>query len=493
MIEIPELAFGGLAAGTVSALALGSGLWRSRRERARLRQEMTGLRHQAERSARAGAEEAERIRQAFTAELEHLAARRMPAEASRTAHPHVPVPGPVGPEGAATEPVLEALRTAVLQERKRVDAAARAGMRGTTREIQASLYRLQDILHGLQQRYDEPELAQDLYSLDHENEQSLRRAQVAAVVCGAWVGLAREESHLVDAVTGGQARLSGYRRVKLHNHLDPGTALVSHAVEPVAIIAAELLDNALRHSSPDTSVVVNLEHVHNGVAVTVDDAGVGMAPDERAAAQRVVAGTDPIMFSDLGDPPRMGLAAIGQLTRQFDLSVDLSTPSPYGGVRAVLLVDKHLLSHVDPALRPAAASTSPSTRTGEVPRPEPLAEHAGHTHAPAPQPVAGGSREADTHQPVSGTTEPVSGTTEPVSGTTEPAPGPARPEPAAGELPRRRRRQVSPDQAAMIRPSAAEAAAPARSPEETAAALGALQSATAAARDAARPEGTPPR
>ncbi|MEU7500304.1 ATP-binding protein [Streptomyces griseofuscus] len=490
MIEIPELAFGGLAAGTVSALALGSGLWRSRRERARLRREMTGLRHQAEQSARAGAEEAERIRQAFTAELEHLATRRMPAEASRTAHPHVPVPGPVGPEGAATEPVLAALRTAVLQERKRVDAAARAGMRGTTREIQASLYRLQDILHGLQQRYDEPELAQDLYSLDHENEQSLRRAQVAAVVCGAWVGLAREESHLVDAVTGGQARLSGYRRVKLHNHLDPGTALVSHAVEPVAIIAAELLDNALRHSSPDTSVVVNLEHVHNGVAVTVDDAGVGMAPDERAAAQRVVAGTDPIMFSDLGDPPRMGLAAIGQLTRQFDLSVDLSTPSPYGGVRAVLLVDKHLLSHIDPALRPAAASTSPSTRTGEVPRPEPLAEHAepaaGHAE-PAEYAARAERVEHAEHAHAPGDDRPASVDDQPTS-------GPDQPAPAVDDLPRRRRRQVSPDQAAMIRPSAAEtAAAPARSPEETAAALGALQSATAAARDAARSEGTAPR
>ncbi|WP_240553670.1 sensor histidine kinase, partial [Streptomyces niveiscabiei] len=136
---------------------------------------------------------------------------------------------------------------------------------------------------------DEPELAQTLFRLDHENEQSLRRAQVTAVVCGAWVGLAREESHLVDAVTGGQARLAGYHRVTVHNHLEPGTALVSHAVEPVAIIVAELLDNALRHSSPDTDVVVGLEHVHHGVCVTIDDAGVGMTQDERERAQRLVA------------------------------------------------------------------------------------------------------------------------------------------------------------------------------------------------------------
>jgi signal transduction histidine kinase len=515
MIEIPELAFGCLAAGTAGALALGGGLWRSRREQERLRQEMTGLRHQAERAARAGAEEAERVRESFTAELEHLVTRRMPAEASRTTHPHVPVPAPAGTVGAATEPVLEALRTAILRERKRVDAAARAAMRGATREIQASLYRLQDRLRELQERYDDPELAQVLYTLDHENEQSLRRAQVAAVVCGAWVGLAREESHLVDAVTGGQARLAGYRRVKLHNHLMPGTALVSHAVEPVAIIAAELLDNALRHSSPETSVVVNLEHADNGVTVTVDDAGVGMSRDERAAAQRLVAGADPIMFSDLGDPPRMGLAAVGQLTRQFDLSVDLSSPSPYGGVRAVLLVHDHLLSHIDPDLRPAAASTSPSTRTGEVPMPrlpaedgpEPAARTApaapdavrasrheaadDASHGPATDDASHGQPADDrTHEPAADHRTPGSGRPDPGAGHL--APGPEGPAPAE-ELPRRRRRQVSPDQAALIRPATAGAAAPARSPEECAAALGALQSATAAAREAARTEGTDPR
>ncbi|MFP3992697.1 ATP-binding protein, partial [Streptomyces sp. E11-3] len=364
MIEIPELAAGGLAAGTLSALFLGGGLLRSRRGRARQRDEIATLHSHLD----VARQEVDRATQAFTAEVVHLAQQRIPAAATRTAHPHLTVPGPLRPEVAGTElgvgleGALDGLRTAIAQERKRVDAAARAGMRGATREIQAGLYRLQDVLRGLQQRYDDPELTQTLFTLDHENEQSLRRAQVAAVVCGAWVGLAREESHLVEAVTGGQARLVGYHRVQVHHHLEDGTALVSHAVEPVAIIVAELLDNALRHSSPDTDVVVNLERVHHGVTVTIDDAGVGMAADERAHAQRMVAGSDPILLSELGDPPRMGLAAIGQLTRQFDLSVDLSSPSPYGGVRAVLLVKKHLLSHIDPTEQPPAASAPRSTR-----------------------------------------------------------------------------------------------------------------------------------
>lgn len=357
MIQLPELVAGGLAAGTLCALVLGGGLWRSRRQNAALRAEV------AESHARLEGAEG-----AFLTEIEHLAARRMPAAAAQLAHPHLKVPGPARqhtpgtPTGIALEYVLTALREELTAQRVRIDAAAQAGLRGATREIQAALYRLQDALRSLQQRYDDPELAQTLFALDHENEQSLRRAQVAAVVCGGWVGLAREESHVVDAVTGGQARLAGYQRVRVHNHLEPGTALVSHAVEPVAVIVAELLDNALRHSAPDTEVLVNLEHVHHGVCVTVDDAGLGMTQDERARAQRLVAGSDPVLLTDLGDPPRMGLAAVGQLTRQFDLHVDLTSPSPYGGVRAVLRVDSHLLCRIDPGERPPAASAPRSTR-----------------------------------------------------------------------------------------------------------------------------------
>lgn len=504
MIEIPDLAAGGLAAGTLSALVLGGGLIRSRRERARQREEIATLRSHLD----AARYEVDRAGEAFAAEIAHLAAERMPAEATRTAHPHVRVPGPLGPAGAGTEAVLEALRTAMAQERKRVDAAARAGMRGATREIQAGLYRLQDVLRGLQQRYDDPELAQTLFALDHENEQSLRRAQVAAVVCGAWVGLAREESHLVDAVTGGQARLVGYHRVQVHNHLEPGTALVSHAVEPVAIIVAELLDNALRHSSPDTAVVVNLERVHHGVSVTVDDAGVGMASDERAAAQRLVAGDDPILLSDLGDPPRMGLAAIGRLTRQFDVSVDLSTPSPYGGVRAVLLVKSHLLSRIDPVLHPPAVSAARSTRSSA--EPELAAEQAGHpeqTPPPARQEPTG--RQAQPAGPEQPRPEPHPATQPrlPASATRaappaaapsphgdepvhEPVPDPAR---DGVQLPQRRRRVRAEASSAAPAPEPAAPAASARTPEESAAALGALQSATAAARNAAEIEGNDPR
>ncbi|WP_086558854.1 ATP-binding protein [Streptomyces africanus] len=502
MIELPDLVVGGLAVGTLSAFALGGGLLRSRRQLAAQRAKTAALRAQLDGTTRA-----------FTAEVEHLAARRVPAAARQAAHPHVAVPGPLGPQlsgsplGLALEQVLKGLHAELAAQRTRIDAAAQAGMRGATREIQAALYRLQDALRGLQQRYDDPELAQTLFELDHENEQSLRRAQIAAVVCGAWVGLAREESHLVDAVTGGQARLAGYQRVRIHNHLQAGTALVSHAVEPVAIIVAELLDNALRHSAPDTDVVVNLEAVHHGVCVTVDDAGLGMTQDERARAQRMVAGSEPILLTELGDPPRMGLAAIGQLTRQFELSVDLSSPSPYGGVRAVLRVDSHLLTRIDPDEVPPAASAPRSTRRAGRDTADGAASSPGGASSPSDAPGAAAPAapacEPDP-APASAARKPgqPSAPTSPDDhgyGTDQddedsaPAPGHHGPRDNGGLPQRRRRSRATPLPGT---PAAAPAPAPQRRPrrpEESAAALGALQSGTAAARFAARPNtGAPP-
>ncbi|MFE0516305.1 protein kinase, partial [Streptomyces sp. NPDC058964] len=125
MIELPDLAAGGLAAGTLSALALGGGLLRSRRQKAALRAELTETRARLESA-----------QQAFTAEIEHLAARRIPAAAQQLAHPHVVVPGPQQPQtagtpaGIALEHALTALRAELTAQRTRIDAAPPAGQGG---------------------------------------------------------------------------------------------------------------------------------------------------------------------------------------------------------------------------------------------------------------------------------------------------------------------------------------------------------------------------
>jgi signal transduction histidine kinase len=478
MIETPDLAFAGLAAGTLSAFVLAGGLWRSRRQLSVTREEITGLESRLdsmddelaaahEESEAAGREldgaweDSGRAARLVAEEVDHLAKARIPAAASRALHPEVTVPGPLDPDVAGTplgdclELALATVPAVMAQERARVDAAARAAVRGATRDVRTALHRFQERLRALQRSYDDPALAEALYALDHGAAQSLRRAQITAVVCGDWAGPDREESHLVDAVAGGLSRLADYRRVRTRNHLAAGTALVAQCVEPVAIVVAELVDNALRHSPPESEVTVEVARVPGGVSVTVDDAGAGMTDEQRARAQRRVAGHDPVLLSELGDPPRMGLAAIGRLTRRFDLSVDLSSPSPRGGVRAVLLIGEGLLSRIDPVEHPPSASAPRSVRPA-------AAGAAGVAEGEDRDDSGSGERNGRANGRGSGERNGRGSANAGGGG-------------ADDGLPQRRARGRGPDDAAVAVPRA-------RTPEDAATALGALQAGTAAAR-----------
>lgn len=196
----------------------------------------------AERIAAARAELAERQAKAaeartaaLTDEIRQLARERIPAAALALSHPTAKVPGlreAADVDGGSARLLTEAVqaaRAAVVEERGRVDAAARAAMRGTSAKIQSLLNQSQQLLHELQHEYDDPRILQ----LDFRNELALRRTQATAVLCDAWPGLARQNSPLVEIVLGAQSRVAYYERIKVANHLrDERLALVARAAEP---------------------------------------------------------------------------------------------------------------------------------------------------------------------------------------------------------------------------------------------------------------------
>lgn len=185
----------------------------------------------AERQAKA----AEARTAALVDEIRQLARKRIPAAALALSHPSAQVPGlreAAEVDGGAARLLTEAVqaaRTAVTEERQRVDAAARAAMRGTSAKIQSLLNQSQQLLHELQHEYDDPRILQ----LDFRNELALRRTQATAVLCDAWPGLARQRSPLVEIVLGAQSRVAYYERIKVANHLrDERLALAARAAEP---------------------------------------------------------------------------------------------------------------------------------------------------------------------------------------------------------------------------------------------------------------------
>ncbi|MCH6160907.1 ATP-binding protein [Streptomyces marispadix] len=359
MTDTPVALIVFLALGTV-AVVLALLLVRSRQELSRSQLHSEATETELESASRYAADLAARL-QAVESELRHLVNARIPDLASSLAHSNVPVPGPLGtatlsPElDRSIDAVLSQVREEVTKERKRVDAAAQATMRGASTTIQALLYQLQTLLQRMQEKYEDPLVAEDLLAADFLNEQALRRIQSTAVVCGAWPGLTRDNSHLADVVVGASSRLSGYERIQVSNLLRDPVGVIARAVEPVAVTLTELMANALHYSHPELPVVVTLQQGNRGVSVIIDDAGVGMTAEELTRAKRLMSGEEAILITELGDPPRNGFAAIGQLVRQYGFAAHVE-PSPYGGVRAVVHIPgEPLLTLLDEAEHPMSA------------------------------------------------------------------------------------------------------------------------------------------
>ncbi|MFJ3279345.1 ATP-binding protein [Streptomyces halstedii] len=322
----------------------------------------------ADRQARA----AEARTLALTEEIRQLARKRIPAAATALSHPSAPVPGLreagdiEGDAARLLSDAVQAARTAILEERGRVDAAARSAMRGTSAQIQSLLNQSQHLLHELQHEYDDPRILQ----LDFRNELALRRTQATAVLCDAWPGLARQNSPLVEIVLGAQSRVGGYERIRVANHLrQERLALVARAAEPLAIALAELMANATAYSHPDTEVPVTVQQTAGrGALVLVDDAGIGMDDDALKRARALLSGPSEVLLTELGDPPQTGFAVVGRLVARYGFTCHIE-PSPYGGMRAMLRVPAHLLTVMDDdrtlsVLAPSPVHARPPGRDG---------------------------------------------------------------------------------------------------------------------------------
>ncbi|WP_370219906.1 sensor histidine kinase [Kitasatospora sp. GAS1066B] len=320
-------------------------------------------------------------------EVRHLRSVRLPSLALHLISSHLPVPGLLhedlaGSEGAElVDSVIEVVTGIVLKERRRVDAAARAALRGSSQDSQALSYRLQTEIEALQNEFSAPRrLTERLLATDHLNEQNLRLIQRTAIVCGAWPGHVRKDTYVAEVVQGASSRLRGFDRVKINSRLGSSDiGVVGRAAEPIAVVCAELMANALEHSRDDLAVEVSLIQTGNGsVCITIDDAGMGMTSEALARGVRLTSGEQQeVMLTELGDPPSQGFAAIGRLVADYGFHVSIDHPSPYGGVRAVVSVPPNLLTSIDQeAEPPSAMAPMPTVAPQVAKRPAPAAQAA---------------------------------------------------------------------------------------------------------------------
>ncbi|MFJ6675042.1 ATP-binding protein [Actinosynnema sp. NPDC091369] len=310
------------------------------------------------RALRVRAERAEDLARTRAEEERHLVEARLPALAESLGHRPVEVPGPKRAEAAEShERVLALFADSVRQATERGEQSARATLKSMMRAVQSLSNEQQVAISAMQERHDDPDVLAGLMRIDHMNSQLNRRAQATAVLCGSWPGQQRSASPLTDVVRGATSRIRDYLRINLPAESD--VAVVSRAVEPVVLAVAELLDNAARHSPPNTSVEVNFQQAHNGMVVMIDDGGVGMTVEELNRAARLLAGGGGSDINRLGDPPQVGFAVIGVLAKRYGFRVSVDTRSPYGGVRAVVFLPTELLTRVSKPTMPDNAVALP--------------------------------------------------------------------------------------------------------------------------------------
>jgi two-component sensor histidine kinase len=308
-------------------------------------------------------------------ELRHLVAHRLPEAVHRlsgsrpseaaAAAEAAPADLRGTPLGQVIEAVPVALAEVADQTLRRAEAAAHSAVKTLTRSMQALVSEQQATIMEMISRHDDDRVLADASAIDHASAQLGRRAQVIAVLTGSWPGRQRLDSSLLDVVRGGISKIRDFRRVQIIG--EPPVRVVSRAVEPVVLAVAELLDNAARHSEPGSDVHVWFMQAHNGVSVIIDDSGIGMKPEDKAAAWKLLTAQESVRLTRLRNPPKLGLAAVGVLGERYGFRASVEQESPYGGVRAVLYLPRELLT----APGPVAVEAVEAVEDGGRPTPSP--------------------------------------------------------------------------------------------------------------------------
>ncbi|MGW3020345.1 ATP-binding protein [Streptomyces longwoodensis] len=275
------------------------------------------------------------------------------------------------------------------------------------RRLQSLVHREISLLDELENEIEDPDLLKGLFHVDHLATRIRRHAENLAVLGGAvsrrqWSNPVSMTEVLRSAI----AEVEQYARVKLVPPVDG--ELRGHAVADVIHLLAELVENATVFSAPHTQVLLRANLVTSGLAVEVEDRGLGIPADEQQRMNALLADPDQVNVGRLLADGRIGLFVVSQLARRHGIRVRLQN-NIYGGVQAVLVVPQALLGPTPgmpaPTARGAAPHLTPPPPPAPAPAPVPVpvhdttGAHATVVPLPAPDPAGGHDRPADPAEP----------------------------------------------------------------------------------------------
>ncbi|MFI9629615.1 ATP-binding protein [Streptomyces sp. NPDC052042] len=233
------------------------------------------------------------------------------------------------------------------------------------RRLQSLVHREIQLLDELEHQVEDPDLLKGLFHVDHLATRIRRHAENLAVLGGAvsrrqWSSPVTMTEVLRSAI----AEVEQYPRVKLVPPIE-GT-LRGHAVADVIHLLAELVENATVFSAPHTQVLLRAQRVTAGLALEVEDRGLGMPGNEQRRMNALLADPDQVDVAHLLQDGRIGLYVVASLARRHGIAVRLQS-NIYGGTQAVLVLPRTLLGLDEDA--PAGPDAAQPTAPGHVHHP----------------------------------------------------------------------------------------------------------------------------
>jgi len=198
---------------------------------------------------------------------------------------------------------------------------------------QSLLHRQLGMLDSMERRTSEPAALADLFRLDHLTTRLRRHAEGLIILSGSTPARGwRNPVPVVDVLRAAVAEVEDYVRVDVVS--ESRDLITGNAVNDAIHLFAELIENATVFSPPNTRIEVRADRVGNGLAVEIEDRGLGLAEDELADINSRLAG--PAEF-DLANSEQLGLFVVSRLAARHAITVTLRR-SVYGGTTAILLL-----------------------------------------------------------------------------------------------------------------------------------------------------------
>jgi len=245
-----------------------------------------------------------------------------------------------------------------------------------SRRLQSLVNRLIRSIDRMEHELEDPDLLDMLWSIDHLATLVRRQAENIAVLGGETLERRSDNPVDVNAVLRSSvAEIQRYRHVVTIPIRD--ARIHGHVVAEIIHLLSELLDNATAFSSDDApKVAFRAQYVTAGLAIQVQDRGIGMDADDLRRINHLLDRDTHIEIGELFKDGRIGLAVVKELARRHHIGVELQ-PNIYGGIDASIVIPHNLIdrsSEIVPNRR-AAVRENTSSQPVRPPAPKPIPHH----------------------------------------------------------------------------------------------------------------------